>query len=221
MKPDGPTMLTELLREMGFEPSPGRPERPRVAASACLLGQPVRYDGGHKYHAGVANTLAARVTLVPLCPETAIGLPVPRPPIQVVLVGEAQRVRGLATPNDDFSDALAEYADSLAPALDGMVLKSRSPSCGFGTTPLHNESGAEVGVTSGAFAARLHARLPALPLCNDSDLDGEGALASFLLQVHCHHHWRQGRSLADLRQRTQHLARDLRQPLQRYLQRFS
>lgn len=58
--------------------------KPRVGVSACLLGQPVRYDGQAKPHAWVRDVLARKAELVPLCPETGAGLPVPRPPVRLV-----------------------------------------------------------------------------------------------------------------------------------------
>ena len=53
----------------------------RVAISHCLLGAPVRYDGGSKPVSEVME-LAAKVEVVRVCPETAAGLPVPRPPAE-------------------------------------------------------------------------------------------------------------------------------------------
>jgi len=57
-------------------------DRVRIAVSACLLGENVRYDGGHKYDPYVAEELAAHCELVPLCPEMEAGMGVPREPVQ-------------------------------------------------------------------------------------------------------------------------------------------
>ena len=58
--------------------------RPRLGVSACLLGQEVRFDGGHKRHRFITDTLAQYVDLVPVCPEVEMGLGIPRPTLRLV-----------------------------------------------------------------------------------------------------------------------------------------
>jgi hypothetical protein len=72
-------MLPDLLRQMGFETAPPARHRPRLGVSACLLGHPVRYDGGHRHEPLLHRELGPLVRFVEVCPEVAIGLPVPRP----------------------------------------------------------------------------------------------------------------------------------------------
>lgn len=99
-----------------------------VAISACLLGAPVRYDGGSKPSEAVQD-LAARVHVIPVCPETASGLPVPRPPAEQV---------GDRVLLSDGSDVTAEFELGVGRTLTKLadtdvslaVLKAKSPSCG-------------------------------------------------------------------------------------------
>ena len=60
------------------------PHQPRVGVSACLLGDPVRYDGGHKRHAWLVDEFGREMEWVPVCPEVEIGLGVPRETIDLV-----------------------------------------------------------------------------------------------------------------------------------------
>ncbi len=214
-------MLPELLRQMGFETGPQARHRPRLGVSACLLGRPVRYDGGHRDEPLLHHELGPLVRFLEVCPEVAIGLPVPRPPIQVVAVGGEHRVRGVARPEDDYTEALSAQARRVDAPLDGFVFKARSPSCGLGTTPVHGPDGDARGLTDGAFAAALAARFPAIPLCNESDLQDPSCLTAFAMRLFCHHQWREStqpqQALNTLRRRSERLNEPLLSGTQRFL----
>ncbi|MFZ5724386.1 MAG: DUF523 domain-containing protein [Pseudomonadota bacterium] len=147
--------------------------RPRVGVSACLLGERVRYDGEHRRIALVADALRDLVELVPLCPEVAIGLGVPRPAIQRVLLDDGSEVvRGVVDRTQDVTTALRGYAQQVARTviLHGYVFKARSPSCAPGNTPLFDEGDAIVGAAWGAYAEALRQAFPALPVCDEETL---------------------------------------------------
>jgi len=74
---------------------------PKVGVSACLLGHKVRYDGGHKRNTFLTDSLDSHVEYVPVCPETAIGLSIPRPPIRLVGEPDRPRVIGVDDPSLD------------------------------------------------------------------------------------------------------------------------
>ncbi len=174
-------------------PSPPAFPRPRLAVSACLLGQPVRYDGGHKRHAYLTDRLTAEVDLVALCPEAGIGLGVPRPPIQ--LVGEAAQPRALAVhdPGRDVTASLQRHArDRLAElsTVHGCLLKRDSPSCGLRGVKLRPtpHSGARRRAT-GIFAAALRSHLPLLPLEQEDALDVPWRRERFLLRLYTYCRW--------------------------------
>lgn len=209
-------MLADLLREIGIQAHAGN--RPRVGVSACLLGRAVRYNGETKYHAPTAEDLQAWVELREFCPEVGIGLPVPRPPIQVVQLADGRHVRGVAEPEQDFTGQLAAFADRLPADLDGFILKARSPSCGLGSTPLFDHQDREIGTTSGGFAARLASRRPLLPLCDEAELEDENDRLAFILRTWLYRLWqeRDRRMEGILRQ----LPDQLREPIQPWLSRL-
>lgn len=214
-------MLPDLLQEMGFETSGDAAHKPLLGVSACLLGRPVRYDGGHRDNGRLRETLSGLLRFTEVCPEVAIGLPVPRPPIQVVTVGEERRVRGVHDPRRDYTGALAAQARRMDEPLNGFVFKARSPSCGLGTTPVHDARGQPRGLANGAYAAALTARFPHLPVCNESDLESALFLNAFTVRLFCHHRWRHDpdpvQSLDGLHRRSACLDEPLRANVRRFL----
>jgi uncharacterized protein YbbK (DUF523 family) len=214
-------MLTDLLEKMGFTLPQHDWQKPVVGVSACLLGQKVRYDGDHKHSAILVHQLGPLLRFRDTCPEVAIGLPVPRPPIQVVQVDDALRVKGVENPQQDVTEALEDVAAGMSEPLSGFVLKARSPSCGHLSTPVHNAGGQQIGMASGAFARKLHELFPRIPLANDSDLEKPAFLQSFLLQVYCYHQWHhsdhQGQWLNDMQAQSEQLDEPLHSGLRHYL----
>ncbi|WP_303761579.1 DUF523 domain-containing protein [Alcanivorax jadensis] len=214
-------MLTDLLEKMGFTLPQHDWQKPVVGVSACLLGQKVRYDGDHKHSAILVHQLGPLLRFRDTCPEVAIGLPVPRPPIQVVQLDDQLRVRGVDDPQQDVTEALETVAAGMNEPLSGFVLKARSPSCGHLSTPVHNASGQQIGMASGAFARKLHELFPRIPLANDSDLEKPAFLQSFLLQVYCYHQWHhsdhQGQWLNDMQAQSEQLDEPLHSGLRHYL----
>jgi len=119
----------------------------RVGVSACLLGQRVRFDGGHKRDDFLAGLLADFLDLVPVCPEVGIGMGIPRP--QIRLVGDPERPRAVGVDDAtlDVTEQLLSFARrrvSFLGDISGYILKQNSPSCGVegvkvygpkGTTP--------------------------------------------------------------------------------------
>lgn len=124
----------------------------RVAISACLLGAPVRYDGGSKPVSEVLE-LAEKVDVLRVCPETASGLPVPRPPAEQlggrVLLADGRDV------TEDFDLGARRCLDAVRRSpVQLAVLKAKSPSCGVGLVYDGTYSGRLVP-GQGVFAARL------------------------------------------------------------------
>ena len=114
----------------------GEAQKIRLGVSACLLGQEVRYDGGHKPDRFLIDTLGPFVEWVPVCPEVEveIGLGVPRDTIR--LVGDAAAPRLVVEKTgDDLTTRMQRYARARTRELEsldlhGYVLKRGSPSCG-------------------------------------------------------------------------------------------
>lgn len=162
-----------------------RPQQPRphVGISACLMGQAVRYDGRHKYLPTI-ETLTDQLQLLPVCPEIAIGLGVPRAPIRLEEIKGVQYVRGVDKAARDVGAALAAQALQLPADLCGFILKAKSPSCGLGSTPLWRDNIIISEHRDGAFATALKQRLPYLPLIDDVNLRQPAARAAFIDAVH-------------------------------------
>ena len=121
----------------------------RILISACLLGVTCRYDGASKPHP-LADALAKKHTLVPVCPEQLGGLPTPRLP------AERQGERVIAK---DGTDVTAQYRRGAEETLrlcrlfgcEAAILKERSPSCGRGEIYDGTHSGALIigdGITA-------------------------------------------------------------------------
>ena len=197
----GPNMVTDLLAKLDFTLE----ARPPVGVSACLVGDAVRYDGDDKFQSAVAE-LEPWLELRRYCPEVGIGLPVPRPAIEVRNINGEERVRGVEDPERDFTHALHDYAREVT-AVDGYIFKARSPSCGWDTTPVFDETGAQAGTTSGLFNQGVQARFPGMPFCDEEMLQSEAGRADFVLRVYCHQALRRNPGVADeLRHQSKSLA---------------
>lgn len=151
--------------------------RPCIAVSACLLGHDVRYDGRLKTCPAVAEGLAALADLVPVCPETGVGMPVPREPVDLFGDPAAPRMRGVDS-GIDWTERVLAWAEAEldrleAAGVEGFVLKARSPSCGVGTAAVHAEPGGAALSADGLFAAAARRRFPGAPVVEDEGLDAE------------------------------------------------
>jgi uncharacterized protein YbbK (DUF523 family)/uncharacterized protein YbgA (DUF1722 family) len=163
----------------------------RVGVSACLLGHEVRYDGGHKRDAFVAEMLARFVELVPVCPEVELGLGVPRETLRLEYRGNDIRIIGNSTATDH-TIAMREYAERRLAALAelnlcGYILKQNSPSCGL-KVPILGGGGPFQG--RGLFAAALLRRWPLLPVEEETRLQDIPSRKNFLERVFARHRLR-------------------------------
>lgn len=161
--------------------------RPRLGVSACLLGQPVRWDGGHQRDRFTAEVLAAHVDFVPLCPEAAIGLGVPRPPIRLVGELAAPLARGVKDAALEVSAPLRAYgaaqAAALGDGLSGYVFKKDSPSCGVFKVRVYGEDGQVRGHGRGLFADEFLKAQPWLPAEEDGRLNDAVLRENFMARV--------------------------------------
>lgn len=157
-----------------------------VAISACLLGEPVRYDGSDKFQSQLVNRLREYFVLIPLCPEVAIGMGVPRPPIQLVFDGTGIRARSVEGTSHDVTDLLASLGREIAISrgeLCGYVLKARSPSCGLGSAPLFDVDGRLTGSTNGIYANAVLSVKKDLPVADEEQLQLDSGFEQFLEKV--------------------------------------
>ena len=159
----------------------------RIGISQCLLGENVRYDGGHKLDSVLIETLGQHVEWVPVCPEVEVGLGTPREPMR--LVGDRQAPR-LITINTgaDRTEAMNRFArqrvrELEALNLSGFVFKSASPSCGIKGVPLFNSQGIEVQEGIGLFARVFMAHFLGMPVEQEDRLHNPQTLKDFLERV--------------------------------------
>ncbi|MFP6672374.1 MAG: DUF523 domain-containing protein, partial [Pirellulaceae bacterium] len=120
---------------MSNQTPPTLPDKPRIAVSACLAGEAVRYDGDHKRHPQVVGLLASLFELIPVCPEVEIGLGIPREPIQLEQTTAGTRLVSVQS-RQDYTLRMQQFARRTAVQIEswqacGYLLKSRSPSCGL------------------------------------------------------------------------------------------
>jgi uncharacterized protein YbgA (DUF1722 family)/uncharacterized protein YbbK (DUF523 family) len=173
------------------------PPKLRVGISACLLGQEVRYNGGHKRDAFLTDTFGRYVQWVAVCPEVEVGMGTPRPPIRLERRGEEVRLVMPST-GGDYTDAMRWWAERrvaelAAMDLDGYVLKKDSPSCGMERVKVHpGREGAPSKDGRGLFAEALIARLPDLPVEEEGRLNDPLPRENFIARVFVHHRWREG-----------------------------
>ncbi|WP_299733436.1 DUF523 and DUF1722 domain-containing protein [uncultured Endozoicomonas sp.] len=184
-----------------------------LGISSCLLGQKVRYNGGHKRSSFCVNTLDRFFHFEPVCPEMAIGLGTPREPIR--LVGELAepqetkslqlmsssdpqkalkvRVVGTETASLDVTDALEKFGHEKAATLKGIsgyVLMQKSPSCGMERVKVYHENGHPLGESSpGAYAKVLMEEKPLLPIEEEGRLHDPVLCENFFTRVYAYHRW--------------------------------
>jgi uncharacterized protein YbbK (DUF523 family) len=159
----------------------------RIGISACLLGQQVRYDGGHKRDDSLIGLLGPQVEWVPVCPEVEMGLGTPRPPMRLERASGGIRMIATET-RADYTDTLNTWAavrlDELAKAnLHGYVLKKDSPSCGMQDVKVYDETGGHTLSGRGLFAQALMRRWPQLPVEDERRLADPDVRADFLRRV--------------------------------------
>jgi len=161
-------------------------EKIRLGVSACLLGQRVRYDGGHKRNDALLRVLGDDVEWIPICPEVELGLGVPRPPIGLVGSRRAPRLvepesgRDLTVRMRRLAHARVRQLQRLG--LDGFVLKSRSPSCGLRDVPVATRNGRQRR-GRGLFASELAHRMRGLAIEEESRLADGRVRARFVARV--------------------------------------
>ena len=166
----------------------------RLGISSCLLGQRVRYDGNHKRDSYINDTLGRYFEFVPVCPEVAIGLGVPRPPIRLVGSVAQPRAIGVDDPSLDVTEALAAYGRRQARALEdisGYIFKSKSPSCGLERVKVYPRGQGVSRPGTGVYAAAFRDTQPLLPMEEEGRLTDAALRDNFLERVFAFRRWQQ------------------------------
>jgi len=169
-------------------------EKIRLGVSSCLLGEKVRFDGGHKLDHFLTDTLGRFVEYVPVCPEVEVGLPTPRETLR--LVGEPEAPRLVFTKSgEDITERMTAWARERVVALEkedlsGFIFKSKSPSSGMERVKLYDRNGVPNKQGVGLFARAFMEHFPLLPVEEDGRLHDPRLRENFIEIIFTLKRWR-------------------------------
>lgn len=164
-----------------------------VGISSCLLGQQVRYDGGHKKNDYITQTLGEYFEFIPFCPEMASGMGAPRPPIQLRQTEHGLRCVGVKDHDLDFTEQLkqcSENQDHWLQNLCGYILKKDSPSCGMERVKVYTKDYPN-RVGTGIFSQYIQEHFPLLPMEEEGRLGDPRLRENFIQRVYIMQRWKQ------------------------------
>lgn len=166
-----------------------------IGISTCLLGENVRYDGGHKLDRYLRDLLGKYVNYIPVCPESESGLPIPREAMR--LTGEVENPR-LVTINTgtDHTKRLKIWSERRLDELEGQnlcgfIFKSKSPSSGMERVKVYNEKRHPVPRGRGLFAGMFMDRFPIVPVEDDGRLHDPVLRENFITRIFVFSRWRE------------------------------
>ena len=167
----------------------------KLGISSCLLGNAVRYDGGHKWDRFLTNTLGRYVDFVPVCPEVEVGLGIPREAMR--LVGELAHPRLLTIRSRiDHTERMTEWAKEKVKELEkedlcGFIFKSDSPSSGLERVKVYDPNGVPVKKGVGLFARVFIDYFPLLPVEDEGRLHDPLLRENFIESIFIWKRWRE------------------------------
>lgn len=171
-----------------------RDDRIPVGISSCLLGQQVRWDGGHKRDRYLTDILGEYFRFVPVCPELEVGMGVPRESVRLVGDIDSPRMVGNKS-GEDWTKRMNDYSHERVRERDvagvyGYILKKDSPSCGMERVRVYNENNMPDRKGVGLFAAKLLERFPLLPIEEEGRLNDMPLRENFIVRVFGFHRLR-------------------------------
>jgi uncharacterized protein YbgA (DUF1722 family)/uncharacterized protein YbbK (DUF523 family) len=164
-----------------------------IGVSSCLLGEHVRYDGGHKHDHYISDTLGKYFSFVPVCPEVGCGLPTPRESMR--LEGDPANPRLITGRSRiDHTEQMLEFCRSKVKELEGaelcgFIFKKDSPSSGLFRVKVYN-NGAAAKSGSGLFAAAVARHFPLLPMEEEGRLNDPNLRENFIERVFSYRRWK-------------------------------
>ncbi len=165
----------------------------KMGISRCLLGENVRYDGGHQHDRYLTDTLGNYFEYIPVCPEVEYGLPIPREALRLVGKPENARLVTIKT-GIDHTDGMLEWAYGKLKELEkenlcGFVFKSKSPSSGMRAVKVYGPSGMPLHKGVGIFAGAFMKQFPILPVEEDGRLHDSALRENFIERVFVYKRW--------------------------------
>lgn len=178
-------------------------EKIRLGVSSCLLGEKVRFDGGHKHDRFLTETLGRYVEYVPVCPEVEMGLPTPRETLRLTGASDNQRLV-FSKSGEDITERMQLWAEKRVAELEkedlcGFVFKSKSPSSGMARVKLYDKNGSPNSQGVGLFAKAFMEHFPLLPVEEDGRLHDPLLRENFIETIFTLKRWR--KSLAEGKKR--------------------
>ena len=169
-------------------------EKIRIGVSTCLLGEAIRYDGGHAYDRYVTETLGQYMEFVPVCPEMEAGFGVPREPVRLVGDPAAPRLIMVKT-KKDLTDTMMNWAQRRVRELEkedfcGFIFKSKSPSSGMERVKVYTEKGMPVKKGIGLFARAFMEHFPLIPVEEEGRLHDPHLRENFIERIFTLNRWR-------------------------------
>ncbi len=161
-----------------------------VGISSCLIGDNVRFDGGHKRDAYIVGTLSHYFDFRPFCPEMGIGLSTPRPTMHLIKKECAVRCVVIKNPDHDVTDRLHDYAQQQDHSdLCGYIVKKDSPSCGMERVRVYaGEVPFREGV--GIYTQNMMQNYPLLPVEEEGRLGDAGLRENFIQRIYVLYRWK-------------------------------
>lgn len=170
-------------------------EKIKLGISTCLLGENVRYDGGHKLDRYLTDTLGQYLEYVPVCPEVECGFGIPREPFR--LVGDPKNPRLVTTrTHEDHTDRMLQWARKRVEELErenlyGYIFKSGSPSSGMERVKVYDRNGVPAKVGVGIFARIFMEHFPLLPAEDEGRLQDPRLRENFIERIFALKRWRE------------------------------
>ncbi len=166
----------------------------RLGISACLLGENVRFDGGHKLDRFLRDTLGRFVEYVPVCPEAECGLGIPREAMHLEGAPASPRLVTVRTKRD-FTDRMLHWAKERARELErenlcGFIFKSDSPSSGMERVKVYDVNNVPRRIGAGLFASVFMKHFPLLPVEEEGRLHDPMLRENFIERIFVAKRWR-------------------------------
>ena len=170
-------------------------EKIKLGISSCLMGEPVRWNGGHSRDRYLTDILGHYVAYVPVCPEVECGMGVPRETLR--LVGNPDHPNLVTSKtNVDHTHRMTEWARKRVKELEkenlcGFVFKKNSPSSGLYKVPVKNFKGMPQKKGQGIFARIFTEHFPLVPVEEDGRLHDAKLRETFIEQIFALMRWRE------------------------------
>lgn len=170
-------------------------EKIKIGISSCLLGNNVRYDGGHRHDRYITGTLGRYCEWIPVCPEVEYGLGIPREAMHLISTPEGTRIITTHTGTDHTEGMLKWVKDKLRlleiKGLCGFIFKSKSPSSGIGGVKIYSPDGMPSRKGAGIFGGAFLSHFPLIPVIDDGRLHDPIQRENFIERVFVYKRWQE------------------------------